>query len=339
MAYNTLVTTSDVISTVKPIINLATTNILDNITLKFRVALKNTTGSAVTVAADELLNACPRIILMSDGNVSHINTSAYQLALLNAFRKTKSVSPFKRIGSTTINANTSVTKEFYLKINEGDILAVTKKSLTLEVGFNETVKTGVVIESASVTPTYSQGVIEDKQADLIAKYGASGELAAEPKIYVMEVDVPANTTLTPAISLQYGCLIRRAVLTFHSVTGGIVNPTPDVCPDAIGLISTNPTRNELINVDAATFRENQDDDYFIDDQAGRPAGAFLFDFANTLAADGMGLKGWRLGVDDFRLGVKTSVPCRMKVIFIEHVVNTSSFDKGYMPILESPLGF
>lgn len=341
MAYNTFVTHTDVITLTKPIINVPNTGILDNITLRFRVTLKNNSASPITVTADELLNACPRLALKSDGNISHVDTSAYALALVNAFRETKSVSPFKRIGTTTVGANTTETKEFFLKINEGDILACNKKSLTLEVGFNANVKQNITIEAASVMPTYSMGVVEDTEADLTSKYGDSAELAAEPKIYTMEVDVPANTTLTPVLSLQYGSLIRRAIICCHSLNtaNGTASVVPNVTPDSIGLIATNPTRNILIDADAATFREKQDDQYFIDDIANRPAGVFLLDFANTLAADGMGLKGWRLGVDDFRLAIKTPVPCRMRVIFIEHVVNTTAFDAGYMPILESPLGF
>jgi hypothetical protein len=151
----------------------------------------------------------------------------------------------------------------------------------------------------------------------------------------MSTDVSANTALVPAMSLQYGALIRRAILMFYG-TGAT---TPEITPDNIGLIATNPNRQELINVDAATLRELQDDEYFIDDNANRPAGVFLLDFANTLAGDGMGLKGWRFGVDDFKIAVKTSTACKMRVIFIEHVVNTAAFDKGYQPILESPLGF
>lgn len=341
MAYNTFVTSTDVITLTKPIINVPNTAILDNITLKFRVTLKNNSAAPITVTAPELLNACPRVALKSDGNISHLDISAYNLALINAFRETKSVSPFKRIGSTTVGANTTAVKEFYLKIDEGDVVAIRKKSLNLEVNFTEAVKENITIQAASVMPTYSMGVIEDEAADLVNKYGDSCELAAEPKIYSMEVDVPANTTLTPVLSLQYGSLIRRAIICCHTLNtaNGTASIVPDVTPDNIGLIATNPTRNILIDADAATFREKQDDEYFIDDIANRPAGVFLLDFANTLAADGMGLKGWRLGVDDFRIAIKTSVPCRVRVIFIEHVVNTDAFDGGYMPILESPLGF
>lgn len=353
MAYNILTTTSDVITLTKPIINIPTTTILDNTTLKFAVTVKAASASK-TMSEAELLNAIQRIIVTSDGNITNLNVSGYQLALANAFRETKSASPFKRVRDaitaakvptgetnagyiTTDTAGTTV--KFFLKLNEGDIIAATKKSLTLEVDFAAKVNNDVSIIAATVTPSYSQGVIEDKNADLIGKYGMNQELAAEPKIYVMECDVPANTALTPCLSLQYGALIRRAILTFHSVNAGTVSATPDVVPDRIGLISTNPTRTELINVDAETYADKQNDDYFIDDPANRPAGAFMIDFANTLAADGMGLKGWRIGVDDFRIAVKTSTPCKMKCVFIEHVVNTEAFDKGYMPILESPLGF
>ncbi len=341
MAYNTLKTSSDTITLIKPMISIPPHTIVDNIYLKFVVTLKNTTAAAVSVPASDLLNAVTSIRITSDGNINNLDTTGYGLAIMNAFRQTKSVSPLKRIGSTSVGANTTVNKTFFLKINEGDIIGVLKKSLFLEVLFAEkvtetaTTNTFVTISAASVTASLGEGIIEDRQVDLIQKYGESGELTAEPKIYEMTVEsIPANTALVPVLSLQYGSLIRRAILMFY----GPAATTPEVCPDNIGLIATNPNRQELINVDAATIRELQDDEYFIDD-ANRPAGVFLMDFANTLAGDGMGLKGWRFGVDDFRIAVKTSTACKMRVIFIEHVVNTGAYDKGYQPILETPLGF
>lgn len=344
--YNTSTTSTDVINLIKPMVPLTTNTNIDNISLKFNVTLKNPSAADVTVTPAELLNSVTKVKITSNGNVALFDTDGFGIAILNAFRKTKSVSPFHRIGNTTVPANKTVQKKFFLRIDEGDIISALLKQLYLEVNFAHNVKetatsgTYITIESASVTYTTSEAVIEDRNTDLINIYGPNGEYTANPKIYEMSVDVPANTTLVPQLPLQYGCLIRRAIVLLYGKDGnGNYTPSPELTPDAIGFIATNPNRQILIDTDGEQWLENQLNDYFIDDYTGAPRGAYLMDFANTLAADGYGLKGWRFGVDDFQLAVKVPTACKMRVIFVEHVVNTKEFDSGRAFLLESPTGF
>ncbi|MCZ0862258.1 hypothetical protein [Methanocorpusculum vombati] len=339
--YNTLTTSVNTITLIKPMISIRRNTIIDTVHLLFSMTIKNNGSASVTLTPQEILSAIREVKVTSNNNISNYAMNGLDLAIMNCLHETKSRSVIKSIGSKTIAASASETVEFSLILNEGDLLAVLKQDVTLEIGFNDTVKAGttstngVNLTAATVTVTTGDRVIESKD-EITNEYGSSAERSAEPKVYILSTAVGANTALTEALAIPTGTLIRRAIICCYA-TGAT---SPEITPDAIGLIATNPNRQEIMNVSAKQLRATQNKDYFVDcSSTERPAGIFMIDFANEVAADGLGLKGWRFGVDDFKIAAKTSTAFTMRVIFVENVVNTAAFDAGTVPILETPLGF
>lgn len=322
--YSKYRTLSDTINLLKTSIDLPRDAVIDQILLKVSMTVKNAGAGAWTSTDEALLRAIQEIRVVSDGSTVHYALSAADVAILNAYNSKHGFAA-KIDEAITIAAGAETTKTFYLRLDEGDILAASKDSLELKTFTNPTIATDVTITALTITTTIVENVLSTQE--FIASYGASSEFAAEPKVYALSVSIPAGSELTNVLDLPTGSLLRAGVLQF--CTGGLVG---GVDPSAIGLINTSPDRREILNVDYLTLRAINAAEYDLGGAA--PAGVVLLNYGKDVTADGYGLRGWRFVKGDYQITAKTATPATLRYISLEHVVNASVFDTADRAVLE-----
>jgi hypothetical protein len=322
--YSKYRTLSDVINLLKTSIDLPRDAIIDQILLKVTMTVANAGATTWTSTNEALLRAIQEIRVVSDGSTVHYALSAADVVVLNAYNS-KNGFAAKIDSEVSIEASEDITKVFYLRLDEGDILAASKDSLELKTFTNPTIATDVTITALTITTTIVENVLNTQE--FVASYGANLEFAAEPKVYALSVSVPAGSELTNVLDLPTGSLLRAGVLQFcqNGLAGG-------VDPSAIGLINTSPDRREILNVDYPTLRALNAAEY--DLGGGAPSGVVLLNYGKDVTSDGYGLRGWRFVKGDYQITAKTATPATLRYISLEHVVNAGVFDASDGAVLE-----
>lgn len=324
--YSKYRTLSQVLSLINTRIDLPRDAVIDQLILKIAVTVANTSESTDHTTTNEaLLRAIQEIRVVSDGSTVHYALSGADIALLNKYNSKDGFAPalgteFKAVKATS----TSIT--YYLRLDEGDILAASKDSLEMKIVVNPALAEGVTISALTCTVTLVENVLSPEE--LVASYGPNLEYAAEPKVYALSVPVTASTELTNVLDLPTGSLARAGILQFINPATGLAGA---VDPTAVGLINTSPDRREVLHVDWATLQAINTSEY---DLGAALPGVALLNYAKDVTNDGYGLRGWRFTKGDWQIAAKGSNAATLRYICLEHVVNVVVFDQVERAVLE-----
>ncbi len=322
--YSKFRTLSGLLSLTQTSIDIPRDAVVDQIVLKLAVTVANASGDAYAGTNEAVLRALQEIRVISDGTNVHYALSAADVAILNAFNSKYGVAP-DLDGAVSVANGESETFTYYLRLDEGDILAASKDSLEMKIVVNPTIATGVTISSLTGTVTIIENVLTP--AEFVESYGANLEYAAEPKVYALTATVTASSEMTNILDLPTGSLMRAGVLQF--MTGGLAG---SVDPSKVGLIVTSPDRRELLNIDWGTLRALNASEHAVN--GGAAAGVALINYAKDVTSDGYGLRGWRFTKGDYQVIAKTDNPATLRYISLEHVVNSGVFDQAERAVLE-----
>ena len=327
--YSKYRTLNQTLSLVNTRIDLPRDAVIDQLMLKFQITVSNTGSSSYTGTNEAVLRAIEEIRVVSDGSTVHYALSGADVALLNAYNSQYgfavplggTVGP---IAQTSGTANLT----YYLRLDEGDILAVAKDSLEIKLVINPTITTDVTITALTCEVTLVENVLSPEE--FVASYGANMEAAAEPKVYALSVPVVSSSELTNVLDLPTGSLIRAGMLEFIDRSTGLASAA--VNPSAIGLINTSPDRREVLHVDWGTLQKLNAADYPIG--ATVLPGVAMLNYAADVTNDGYGLRGWRFTKGDWQIAVKSSNAATLRYVCLEHVVNSAAFDATERATLE-----
>ena len=324
--YSKYRTLNQVLSLINTRIDLPRDAVIDQLILKIAVTVANTSDSTDHTTTNEaLLRAIQEIRVVSDGSTVHYALSGADIALLNKYNSKDGFAPalgteFKAVKATS----TSIT--YYLRLDEGDILAASKDSLEMKIVVNPALAEGVTISALTCTVTLVENVLSPEE--FVATYGPNLEYAAEPKVYALTVPVTASTELTNVLDLPTGSLARAGILQFIDSSTGLAGGKD---PSAIGLLNTSPDRREVLHVDWATLQKINAAEY---DLGTIPAGVAMLNYAKDVTNDGYGLRGWRFTKGDWQIASKGSNAANLRYVCLEHVVNSAVFDQAERAVLE-----
>ncbi len=306
-------------------IDLPRDAVIDQVVLKLAITVANaSTTVPYAGTVENLLRAIQEIRVISDGSTVHYALSGADVAILNAYNSKYGFAP-KLDDAVNLAAEASGTFTYYLRLDEGDILAASKDSLEMKIVVNTAIATDVTITALVGTTTIVENVLTPEE--FVASYGANLEYAAEPKVYALSASVTASSEITNVLDLPTGSLMRAGILQF--CTGGLAG---SVDPSKVGLIVTSPDRRELLNVDWGTLRALNASE--ADVAGAAPAGVALINYAKDVTADGYGLRGWRFTKGDYQIVAKTDNAATLRYISLEHVVNSTVFDTAERAVLE-----
>jgi len=330
--YSKFRTLSAILSLANTSIDIPRDAVIDQIMLKLDLTVANASGDTAYSGRNEaVLRAIQEIRVISNGSTVHYALGAVDAAILNAFNSKYGIAPdLKEMFGLAPGANQAFT--FFLRLDEGDILAASKDSLEMKIVVNPTIATGVTITSLTGTVTIVENVLTT--TEFVNTYGSSLEYAAEPKVYALSAPVTASSAMTNVLDLPTGSLMRAGVLQF--LNGGMLG---DVDPSKVGLINTSPDRREILNIDFATLRALNASEYDVNgigDVSGTPLveGVAMINYAKDVTSDGYGLRGWRFTKGDYQITAKTDNAATLRYISLEHVVNTTTFDSVETAVLE-----
>lgn len=323
--YSKIRTLNDDLSLAKSRIDLPRDAIIDEIYVKFDLTVANTSGSTWAGTVEKVLAAIEEIRVVSDGSNVHYAISARDAVLLNTYNCPDGFAPNLK-GTVSIDNSESADLSYTIRLDEGDILAVSKDNLEMKVILNTAIDTGVTLTALVGEVSIVENVLTPEE--MIANYGPNLEYAAEPKVYALSGPVSSSTDLQSALDLPTGSLHRAALLCFVAADGtlGSVDPTK------IGLINTSPDRREVLHADWAILRAQNGATY--DLGGAPPSGVARLDFARDVTTDGFGLRGWRFTKGDWQIAAKTANAATLRYICLEHVVNAGVFDKAERAVLE-----
>lgn len=322
--YSKYRTLSDVLTLANTTIDIPRDAVVDQIAVKFNVTVKNTGTEAFETVNEKILRAIEEIRVISDGTAVHYSLSAADAAILNVYNSKHGFAP-NLDESISVGAGAEKTFEYFIRLDEGDILAASKDNLEMKLVVNPNLGNNVTIDVLRGEVSIVENVLTPQE--LIATYGANLEFAAEPKVYALTAGVVASSEITNILDLPTGALSRAAVLQFtdKGLAGG-------VDPAKVGLVVTSPDRRELLNIDWATLRALNASEY---DVAGvAPAGVAYVNYAKDVTSDGYGLRAWRFTKGDYQVVAKTANPAVLRYIALEHVVNAGVFDTADRAQLE-----
>ena len=322
--YSKYRTLSTALSLTNTTVNLPRDAVVDQIVLKLAVTVANAGETAYSGTHEAILRAIQEIRVISDGSTVHYALSAADVAILSAFNSKAGIAPALDT-AISVAAGESGTFTYYLRLDEGDILAASKDSLEMKIVVNTAITTGVTISALTGTVSIVENVLTPEE--FVASYGANLEYAAEPKVYALSASVTSSSEITDILDLPTGSLMRAGVLQF--LTGGMAG---SVDPSKVGLIVTSPDRRELLNIDWGTLRALNASEY--DVNGGAPAGVALINYAKDVTSDGYGLRGWRFTKGDYQIVAKTDNAATLRYISLEHVVNSTVFDTAERAVLE-----
>lgn len=330
--YSKYRTLNQVLSLINTRIDLPRDAVIDQLILKIAVTVGNAGQAAYAGTNEAILRAIQEIRIVSDGSTVHYALSAADIALLNAYNSKRGFAPALG-GPVAIDAAGSATLTYYLRLDEGDILAASKDSLEAKIVVNPTVTADVTITALTATVTLVENVLSPEE--FVASYGPNLEYAAEPKIYALSVPVTASTELTNVLDLPTGSLARAGLLQFINPATGLAGA---VDPTAVGLINTSPDRREVLHVDFPTLQAINQSEYdggVIVPPATVPLpGVALLNYAKDVTNDGYGLRGWRFTKGDWQLAARTANAATLRYVCLEHVVNAAVFDQAERAVLE-----
>lgn len=321
--YRTLTQTLSLINTR---MDLPRDAVIDQLILKVGVTVANANTSTDYAGTNEaILRAIQEIRVVSDGSTVHYALSGADIALLNKYNSKAGFAP--ALGTAiTVGKSASATITYYLRLDEGDILAASKDSLEMKIVVNPAVATDVTISALTCTVTLVENVLSPEE--FIATYGANLEFAAEPKVYALTVPVVAASELTNVLDLPTGSLARAGLLQFLNPATGLAG---GVDPTAIGLLNTSPDRREVLHVDFPTLQAINVSEY---DLGAALSGVAMLNYAKDVTNDGYGLRGWRFTKGDWQLAAKGSNVANLRYVCLEHVVNSGVFDAAERAVLE-----
>jgi len=329
--YSKYRTLNQTLSLINTRIDLPRDAVIDQLILKVVATVANAGAEAYAGTNEAILRAIQEIRVVSDGSTVHYALSAADIALLNAYNSKAGFAPALG-GPVAIDAAGSATLTYYLRLDEGDILAASKDSLEMKIVVNPTIAADVTITALTCTVTLVENVLSPEE--FVATYGPNLEYAAEPKVYALSVPVTASSELTNVLDLPTGSLARAGMLQFINPATGLAG---SVDPTAIGLINTSPDRREVLHVDWATLQAINMAEY--DGVIVPPAtvplpGVALLNYAKDVTNDGYGLRGWRFTKGDWQLAARTANAATLRYVCLEHVVNAAAFDAAERAVLE-----
>lgn len=329
--YSKYRTLNQTLSLINTRIDLPRDAVIDQIILKMAVTVANAGVADWAGTNEAILRAIQEIRVVSDGSTVHYALSAADIALLNAYNSKAGFAPALG-GPVAIDAAGSATLTYYLRLDEGDILAASKDSLEAKIVVNPTISADVTITALTATVTLVENVLSPEE--FVATYGPNLEYAAEPKVYALSVPVSASSELTNVLDLPTGSLARAGLLQFIDPATGLAG---GVDPTAIGLINTSPDRREVLHVDFPTLQAINMAEY--DGVIVPPAtvplpGVALLNYAKDVTNDGYGLRGWRFTKGDWQLAARTASAATLRYVCLEHTVNTAVFDQAERAVLE-----
>lgn len=329
--YSKYRTLNQTLSLINTRIDLPRDAVIDQIIMKMAVTVGNAGQEDWTGTNEAILRAIQEIRVVSDGSTVHYALSAADIALLNAYNSKAGFAPALG-GPVLVEDQDSATFTYYLRLDEGDILAASKDSLEAKIVVNPTIAADVTITALTCTVTLVENVLSPEE--FVASYGANLEYAAEPKVYALSVPVTASSELTNVLDLPTGSLARAGLLQFINPATGLAG---GVDPTAIGLINTSPDRREVLHVDFPTLQAINMAEY--DGVIVPPAtvplpGVALLNYAKDVTNDGYGLRGWRFTKGDWQLAARTANAATLRYVCLEHVVNAAAFDAAERAVLE-----
>ncbi len=324
--YSKYRTLNQVLSLINTRIDLPRDAVIDALFLKITATVGNAGAGAYTGTNEAVLRAIQEIRIVSDGSTVHYALSGADIALLNKYNSKSGFAPALD-GAVSVGAAGSEDITYYLRLDEGDILAASKDSLEAKIVVNPTIDTDVTITALTCEITLVENVMTPEE--FVASYGPNLEYAAEPKVYALSVPVTASSELTNILDLPTGSLARAGMLQFINPATGLAG---GVDPSAIGLINTSPDRREVLHVDFPTLQRINAADYEIG-PVDLP-GVALLNYAADVTCDGYGLRGWRFTKGDWQIAGKTSNAATLRYVCLEHVVNSGVFDATERAVLE-----
>lgn len=323
--YSKYRTLNQVLSLINTRIDLPRDAVIDQLILKIGVTVGNAGQAAYAGTNEAVLRAIQEIRVVSDGSTVHYALSAADIALLNAYNSKAGFAPALG-GPVAIDAAGSATLTYYLRLDEGDILAASKDSLEMKLVVNPTITEDVKITDLTCTVTLVENVLSPQE--FISTYGPNLEYAAEPKVYALSVPVTASSELTNVLDLPTGSLARAGMLQFINPATGLAG---GVDPTAIGLINTSPDRREVLHVDFPTLQAINTSEY---DLGAALPGVALLNYGKDVTNDGFGLRGWRFTKGDWQIAAKGANAATLRYVCLEHVVNAAAFDAAEGAVLE-----
>ena len=330
--YSKYRTLSQTLSLINTRMDLPRDAVIDQLILKVQVTVANAGGAAYAGTNEAVLRAIEEIRVVSDGSTVHYALSGADIALLNAYNsKNNFTVPLG--GPVAVAAGANATLTYYLRLDEGDILAASKDSLEMKIVVNPAIAADVTISALTCTVTLVENVLSPEE--FITSYGPNLEYAAEPKVYALSVPVVASTELTSVLDLPTGSLARAGILQFIAPATGLAG---GVDPTAIGLINTSPDRREVLHVDFPTLqainRSEYDGGVIVPPATVPLPGVAMLNYAKDVTNDGYGLRGWRFTKGDWQVAARTANAATLRYVCLEHVVNAGVFDQAERAILE-----
>lgn len=324
--YSKYRTLSQTLSLINTRMDLPRDAVIDQLVLKIAVTVANASAETAYAGTNEaILRAIQEIRVVSDGSTVHYALSGADIALLNKYNSKSGFAP--ALGTAiAVEKSESAVFTFYLRLDEGDILAASKDSLEMKIVVNPAVATDVTISALTCTVTLVENVLSP--AEFVESYGPNLEYAAEPKVYALTVPVTASTELTNVLDLPTGSLARAGMLQFLDASTGLAGGKD---PSSIGLLNTSPDRREVLHVDWATLQAINVSEY---DLGAALPGVALLNYAKDVTNDGYGLRGWRFTKGDWQVAAKGSNTANLRYVCLEHVVNAAVFDAAERAVLE-----
>lgn len=324
--YSKYRTINQTLSLINTRIDLPRDAVIDQIIMKISVTAANAnTTDDYTGTNEALLRAIQEIRVVSDGSTVHYALSGADVALLNRYNSKSGFAPALGTAITVVKSD-NATFTYYLRLDEGDILAAAKDSLEMRIVVNPAITSDVTISALTCTVTLVENVLSPEE--FVATYGPNLEYAAEPKVYALSVPVTASSELTNVLDLPTGSLARAGLLQFIDPATGLAG---SVDPTAIGLINTSPDRREVLHVDFPTLQAINTSEY---DLGAALPGVALLNYGKDVTNDGFGLRGWRFTKGDWQIAAKGANAATLRYVCLEHVVNAAAFDAAERAVLE-----
>lgn len=323
--YSKYRTLNQTLSLINTRIDLPRDAVIDQLILKVVATVANAGQAAYAGTNEAILRAIQEIRIVSDGSTVHYALSGADIALLNKYNSKSGFAPALD-GAVSVGAGGSEDFTYYLRLDEGDILAASKDSLEAKIVVNPTIAADVTISALTCTVTLVENVLSPEE--FVATYGPNLEYAAEPKVYALSVPVTASSELTNVLDLPTGSLARAGLLQFIDPATGLAG---GVDPTAIGLINTSPDRREVLHVDFPTLQAINTSEY---DLGAALPGVALLNYGKDVTNDGFGLRGWRFTKGDWQIAAKGANAATLRYVCLEHVVNAAAFDAAERAVLE-----
>lgn len=289
--------------------------VIDRIFVNFSGIINNvnsTTDSVIKMA--DILDKISDMRIVSDGNTVHYSVKALDIAVLNYYdSQGKTVNPDAEF---TAVKNTTTPFNFMVIFDQGDILALSKESLEFSINVNPTVNADCTITDLTGLISIEENVYTP--AEFAATYGASLELAAEPKIVALEKAFNISEELAEFFEIPTGTLNRRAVLTSYN-NAGVRGAS---LPSKIGIIVTTPDRREIYTLDYASMKEINRRAYL----CAPLTGVVMIDYGTEITNDNFGLRGWKFQKGDYQIAAKAAAAGKIRYLSCEYVVNTRTFE-------------